>query len=172
MKMRYRIASAAFAALLCGGPAALQARAADPFVTTHAVSEAGAQQVLAAAEREALRLKAPCAIAVVDRSGILVAFLRMDGVREGSPELAIGKARTSAMLERPSAETETNTDGGRVAFVTSGFMALRGGVPLLLHGEAVGAVGVASLSKENDVAIAEAAAAAFASEPASQPASH
>ena len=160
-----------FAAFVCAALAASTARAADPTVTTHAVSEAGAQQVLAAAEREAVRLKAPCAIAVVDRSGILVAFLRMDGVREGSPELAIGKARTSALLERPSAETETNTNGGRVAFVTSGFMALRGGVPLVANGESVGAVGVASLSKENDVTIAKAAAAAFASMPTSRPAS-
>ena len=160
------------ALLACAVFAALSARAADPVATVHVVSEAGAQQVLAAAEREALRLKAPCAIAVVDRSGILVAFLRMDGVREGSPELAIGKARTSAMLERPSAETETNTDGGRVAFVTSGFMSLRGGMPLLLNGESVGAVGVASLSKENDVTIAEAAAAAFRSSPALQPIQH
>ena len=70
------------------------------------------------------------------------------------------------MLERPSAETENNTDGGRVAFVTSGFMSLRGGVTLMVNGESLGAIGVASLSKENDVTIAEAAAAAFASMPA------
>ena len=167
MMLTYPKFPATLAALLCAALAVLPARAADPFVTTHVVSEAGAQQVIAAAEREAVRLKASCAIAVVDRGGILVAFVRMDGVREGSPELAIGKARTSAMLERPSAETETNTDGGRVAFVTSGFMALRGGVPLMVNGESVGAVGVASLSKENDVTIAEAAAAAFASMSAS-----
>jgi len=41
-------------------------------------------------------LHAPCTIAIVDSSGILVAFLKMDGVRAGSPDLAIGKARTEA----------------------------------------------------------------------------
>ena len=63
------------------------------------ISEAGAQMVVLAARREAESLHAPCAIAVVDGSGVLVAFLRMDTVRPGSPELAIGKARTSALLQ-------------------------------------------------------------------------
>ncbi len=136
--------------------------AADPTNTVKVISEAGAQQVLSAAEHEAEKLHAPCAIAVVDASGILVAFLKMDGVRAGSPDLAIGKARTSALLQRPSAETESNVDNGRLAFVTSGFMTLRGGVPLMAGEEVVGAVGVAGLNKDNDVTIAQAAAAAFA----------
>ncbi len=140
------------------------AGAADSTVTVKMISEAGAQQVLAAAEHKAESLHAPCAIAVVDKSGILVAFLKMDGVRAGSPDLAIGKARTSALLERPSAETENNVDKGRSSFVTSGFMTLRGGVPLKAGEEVVGAVGVAGLNKDNDVAIAQAAAAAFASQ--------
>jgi glc operon protein GlcG len=135
--------------------------AADPTRTVQVISEAGAQQVLTAAEHEAEKLHAPCAIAVVDASGTLVAFVKMDGVRSGSPDLAIGKARTSALLERPSAETESNVDNGRLAFVTAGLMTLRGGVPLKAGDQVVGAVGVASLSKDNDVAIAQAAAAAF-----------
>jgi len=148
------------------------ARAADLTLPVSIVSEAGAQQVLVAAEQEARRLNAPCAVAVVDTSGILVAFLKMDGVRAGSPDLAIGKARTSALLQRPSAETENNVDNGRVAFVTGGFMTLRGGVPLMANGVTVGAVGVASLNKDNDVTIAERAAAAFASTSSSQHAGH
>ncbi len=133
-----------------------------PTLKTETISEAGAQQVIIAAKREAETLQAPCAIAVVDGSGILVAFTKMDGVRPGSPDLAIGKARTSALLQRPSGETEENVDNGRLAFVTSGLMTLRGGVPLRSGGLVVGAVGVASLNKENDVKIAEAAGAAFA----------
>ena len=137
--------------------------AADSTRTVQVISEAGAQQALAAAEHEAEKLHAPCAIAVVDASGTLVAFLKMDGVRSGSPELAIGKARTSALLERPSAETENNVDNGRAAFMTSGLMTLRGGEPLKAGDQVVGAIGVAGLNKDNDVAIAQAAAAAFAS---------
>ncbi len=138
-------------------------------VTAETISEAGAQQVILAAEHEAERLHAPCAIAVMDGSGILVAFLKMDGVRAGSPDLAIGKARTSALLQRPSAETESNVDSGRFSFVTSGFMTLRGGMPLIAHGVPVGAVGIASVNKDNDVSIAQAAAAAFASQISTQP---
>jgi glc operon protein GlcG len=139
------------------------ALALDSTVTIKVINEAGAQRALAAAEQEAEKLHAPCAIAVVDSSGTLVAFLKMDGVRAGSPELAIGKARTSALLQRPSAETETNVDKGRASFITSGFMTLRGGVPLLSGKEVVGAIGIAGINKDNDVAIAQAAAAAFAS---------
>jgi glc operon protein GlcG len=146
--------------------------AADPTLTVKTISESGAHLVLVAAEHEAERLHAPCAIAVVDASGTLVAFLKMDGVRSGSPDLAIGKARTSALLQRPSAETEDNVDKGRLAFVTAGLMTLRGGVPLKAGGQVVGAVGVASLNKDNDVTIAQAAAAAFESLSTAQPPAH
>jgi glc operon protein GlcG len=146
--------------------------AADPTLAVKTISESGAQQVLIAAEHEAERLQAPCAIAVVDASGTLVTFLKMDGVRSGSPDLAIGKARTSALLQRPSAETEANVDNGRLAFVTTGLLTLRGGVPLKAGGQVVGAVGVASLNKDNDVTIAQAAAEAFASLSTTQPPAH
>ncbi|GGH15186.1 GlcG/HbpS family heme-binding protein [Silvibacterium dinghuense] len=127
-------------------------------VAQRVISEAGARRVLIAAETQAQQLHAPSAIAVVDASGILVAFVRMDDVRPGSPELAIGKARTSALLRRPSGETEDNVDNGRTAFVTSGFMTLRGGFPILDHGEVIGAIGVAGVNKDNDVRISQAAA--------------
>jgi glc operon protein GlcG len=146
--------------------------AADPTVSAKVISASGAQQALSAAEHEAERLHAPCAIAVVDSSGTLVGFLKMDGVRAGSPDLAMGKARTSALLQRPSEEAENNVDNGRVAFVTSGFMTLRGGVPLMSGSEVVGAIGIAGLNKDNDVAIAKAAAAAFAALSSGQPVAH
>ena len=149
--------------LALGAVAACDAQepAINPILTQHTISEEGAREVLKTAEAQAQRLHAPSAIAVVDASGYLVAFVRMDGVRPGSPELAIGKARTSALLRRPSSETEENVDNGRVAFITSGFMSLRGGVPILSKGETIGAVGVAGVNKDNDVLIAQAAAAAL-----------
>ena len=155
--------------LLCS--ATVRGSAADKALNVKVISEAGAKQVIDAAEHEAERLHAPCAIAVVDRSGILVAFLKMDGVRDGSPDLAIGKARTSALLQRPSAETESSVNNGRSAFITAGLMTLRGGVPLMVGQEVVGAVGIAGLNKDTDVTIAEAAAATFTSVSGGQPAS-
>jgi glc operon protein GlcG len=130
--------------------------------TTKVINQAGAQSALRAAIETATRLNAPCAIAVVDRSGILVGFERMDGVRPGSPDLAIGKARAAAMLERPTSEIEDNTNKGRTAFVTAGFLTLRGGAPLQEGHQVVGAIGVAGLNKDNDVKIATEAAEAFA----------
>jgi glc operon protein GlcG len=124
------------------------------------LDQAGAQTVLQAARQSAQQRTAPSAIAVVDRAGDLLAFERMDGVRPASADLAIEKARTAARLQRPTAEIEDNINRGRTAFVTADIMALRGGVPIHVDGEVVGAVGVAGLNKDTDTGIATAAAAA------------
>jgi Haem-degrading len=90
---------------------------------------------------------------VVDPAGNLLAFERMDGVRPASADLAIGKARTAARLQRPTAEIEDNINQGRTAFVTANIAALRGGTPIRLAGEVVGAVGIAGLSVSSLMAI-------------------
>ena len=126
------------------------------------VTPAGARVALEAATANADLLKAPCAIAVVDRSGTLVAFESLDGVRPGSADLAIGKAHAAALLQRPTIEMENNTNQGRIAFVTADLLALRGGVPLRAGDVVVGAIGIAGINKDNDVRIADEAAAAFA----------
>jgi glc operon protein GlcG len=131
------------------------------------LDQAGAQAVLHAAKDGAQQRNAPSAIAVVDPAGDLLAFLRMDGVRPASADLAIEKARTAARLRRPTAEIEDNINNGRTAFVTADIMALRGGMPIHVNGEVVGAVGVAGLSKETDTEIATTAAAALS--PSSTP---
>ena len=123
------------------------------------LDQAGAQTVLQAANESAQQRNAPSAIAVVDPAGDLLAFQRMDGVRPASADLAIEKARTAARLRRPTAEIEDSINQGRTAFVTANIAALRGGVPIRVSGEVVGAVGVAGLSKEADTDIANAAAA-------------
>src|SRR6266436_1546184 len=125
------------------------------------LDQAGARTVLQAARESAQQRNAPSAIAVVDPAGDLLAFQRMDGVRPASAELAIGKARTAARLQRPTEEIEDNINRGRTAFVTAGIAALRGGVPIRVNGKVVGAVGVAGLSKETDTGIANTAAAAL-----------
>ena len=130
-------------------------------VSITSLDQTGAQAVLQSAKETAEQRHAPSAIAVVDRAGDLIAFLRMDGVRPGSVDLAIGKARTAARLQRPTAEVEDNINHGRTAFVAAGIMALRGGMPVRVDGQVVGAVGVAGLSKETDTEISAAAAAAL-----------
>lgn len=130
-------------------------------ISARILDQAGAQAVLRSAQESARQRNAPSAIAVVDPAGDLLAFVRMDRVRPASGELAIEKARTAARLQRPTAEIEDNIDQGRTAFVTAGIMALRGGMPVRVGGDVVGAVGVAGLSKESDTEIAKAAAEAL-----------
>ena len=102
---------------------------------------------------------------MADPAGDLLAFQRMDGVRPASADLAIQKARTAARLQRPTAEIENNINRGRTAFVTANIMALRGGMPVRVNGEVVGAVGVAGSSSESDTDIAGTAAAALGPSP-------
>jgi glc operon protein GlcG len=141
--------------------AALCTAAEAQTVQVMVLNQAGAQTVLQAAERSALQRNAPSAIAVVNPDGDLIAFQRMDGTRPASGDLAIQKARTAARLQRPTAEIEDNVDNGRTAFITADIMALRGGMPVRVNGEVVGAVGVAGLSKETDTEIAAGAAGAL-----------
>jgi len=129
------------------------------------LDQAGAQTVLQAAKDSAQQRNAPSAIAVVDAAGDLLAFERMDGVRPASADLAIEKARTAARLRRPTAEIEDSINQGRTAFVTADIMALRGGMPIRLNGEVVGAVGIAGLSKETDTDVANTAATALGPSP-------
>jgi glc operon protein GlcG len=126
-------------------------------VNVRVLDQAGAQTVLQAARESAQQQNAPSAIAVVDPAGDLLAFLRMDGVRPASADLAIGKARTAARLQRPTEEIEDS------------IAALRGGVPIRVGGEVVGAVGVAGMSKETDTGIATTAARALSPSPKTPP---
>ena len=138
-------------------------------VSVRVLDQAGAERVLQAARESLQRLNAPSAIAVVDPAGDLLAFQRMDGVRPASADLAIEKARTAARLRRPTAEIEDSINQGRTAFVTADIAALRGGAPIRVGGEVVGAVGVAGTSKETDTAIATAAATALSPSPSTPP---
>jgi glc operon protein GlcG len=130
------------------------AHAAPLISTALTLSEAGAARALQMAETRATAAKAPSAIAVVDGSGLLLAFVRMDDVRPGSIELAIGKARSAALMRRPTDELEENVAKGRTALATAGLTTLRGGAPIMVHGACVGAIGVAGLNKDEDAAIA------------------
>lgn len=97
------------------------------------------------------------AIAVVDRHGELLAFLRTDGCRLSSIDIAINKAFTAAreqiesgeLGERSRAEGFPMTNFGELRYVTWG-----GGVPIKVDGHTVGAVGVSGLPEEDDINLA------------------
>jgi glc operon protein GlcG len=104
------------------------------------------------------------AVAVVDAHGELLAFLRTDGCRLPSVNIAINKAYTAAREQTESGsvgeasrqEGFPMTNFGELRYVSWG-----GGVPLVADGEVVGAVGVSGLPEADDIELARAAAAHF-----------
>jgi len=131
----------------------------------------GARKVIAAAEAEAKRLDAPGGdIVVVDDGGSLVEMDRLDGTFAADATISVGKARTSALFKKPTKVFEDIVNKGRTAKAAlpdSLFTPLQGGVPTIVDGQVIGAVGVsgaASAQQDEDIAIAIAdAAAALAS---------
>jgi glc operon protein GlcG len=128
-----------------------------------ALSLDGAKQVIAAAEAEAERNNWTVAIAIVDPAGELLLFHRRDGTQPGSIDVAIGKARTAARFRRPTKALEDVVLGGRtVLLAVSGITPLEGGVPIVIDGEIVGAIGVSGVTSQQDAQVAEAGTRAVA----------
>jgi uncharacterized protein GlcG (DUF336 family) len=122
----------------------------------------GAKAILTAAEAEASKNKWPVAIAVVDESGNLIAFHKVDDTQIGSIDIAIGKARTAARMKRPTKALEDAVAGGRtVMLAVEGLTPLEGGVPVVLDGRVIGAVGVSGVTSQQDAQVAQAGAAAL-----------
>ena len=127
----------------------------------------GAKQIIAATAAEARRNKVGGAIAVVDEGGNLLALERLDGTFAASGNISIGKARTAAIFQRPTKAFEEIIRGGRTPMLAlHDFTPLQGGVPIVVDGQVVGAVGVsgaASAQQDEDFALIGAhAAQAFA----------
>jgi uncharacterized protein GlcG (DUF336 family)/mannose-6-phosphate isomerase-like protein (cupin superfamily) len=132
-----------------------------PYLTTrHTIDEAGAEAVLDAAESHAREDGHRVVIAVVERSGELVALRRTPGAQIASSRVAVDKARTAAIFVRPSREIEQQVSSGRLgALALHGARALTGGIPLKVGDEVVGAIGTSGETPDEDEAISIAGAA-------------
>jgi uncharacterized protein GlcG (DUF336 family)/mannose-6-phosphate isomerase-like protein (cupin superfamily) len=121
----------------------------------------GARQVIAAAEAHARSKAGTGVIAVVDAGGNLMAVERLDGTFAAGAQISIGKARTAALFRKPTRVFEEIIRNGRTSMVAlDDFTPLQGGVPIVVDGEVVGAIGVrgaASAQEDEDVAMAGAA---------------
>jgi glc operon protein GlcG len=125
----------------------------------------GARRVIAAARAEASAKNAPGAvIAVVDDGGNLMALERLDGTFAAGANISIGKARTAALFKKPTRVFEDLINKGRTAMTAlTDFTPLQGGVPIVVDGRIVGAVGVSgAASAQQDEELATAGAAAVA----------
>jgi glc operon protein GlcG len=126
------------------------------------LSLAGARKVAAAAQEAARAKGKDVVIVVVDDAGYVLLLERMDGAQVASVNVGIGKARTAAIYRRPSREFEEQIRNGRVAALAlADATPLQGGVPVLLDGKLVGAIGVSGDSPQVDEDIAIAGASAF-----------
>lgn len=119
-------------------------------------------RILAAARTEALAHGWPVAIAIVDDGGHPLALERLDNCAPVSAYIAIEKARTAALGRRESKAYEDMINGGRTAFLSAPVLSgtLEGGVPVVVDGQVVGAVGVSGVKAPEDAQVAKASVAA------------
>lgn len=124
---------------------------------------ADVKAILAAAEAEADRNGWAVSIAVVDEGGHPLGMQRLDRAAPISSHMCVEKARTAALGRRESRIYEENINKGRVAFLSAPVLQgmLEGGVPIMVEGECIGAVGVSGVQSADDVKIARAGIAAL-----------
>jgi len=129
--------------------------------TRRVIDDAGAEAAIDAAAEYANERGHRVVIAVVDPAGELVQLRRTAGAQVASSRVALDKARTAAIFVRPSRVLEDQVSQGRLgALALHGGSALTGGIPLVVDGEVVGAIGTSGETPDEDEAISLAGAAA------------
>jgi glc operon protein GlcG len=126
------------------------------------LSLADVKRIAAAAEAEALKNQWIVTIAIVDDGGHLLWLQRLDGAAPVSAHIAPAKARTAALGRRESKTYEDMINQGRTSFLSAPTIEglLEGGVPVMIDGHCVGAVGVSGVKSSEDAQIAKAGIAA------------
>ncbi len=118
-------------------------------------------QIIQAARSEAQQQGWAVAIAVVDDGGHPLALERLDGCAPIGAYIATEKARSAALGRRETKGYEDMVNGGRSAFLSAPLItSLEGGVPVLVDGQVVGAVGVSGVKADQDAQVAKAGIAA------------
>lgn len=156
------IRSACLSLLLLVSASTAHAQMPNPYGPS--ISLDSAKAAAAPAVAEARKNKWNMAVAIVDTAGTLVYFEKMDGTQLGSVTIAIEKARSSALFKRPTRGFQEGVaaggDGLRILGLT-GAVPVEGGVPLLMNGQIVGAIGVSGATASQDGQCAQAGAAAL-----------
>lgn len=121
------------------------------------IALAAAKAIMAGAEREAVANQWPMAIAIVDSTAHLVLFQRLDQTQLGSMDVALAKAMTAIRFRRPTKVFEDAIAAGgagiRIATMP-GVVALEGGIPIVVQGKVVGAIGVSGMLSSQDAQVA------------------
>lgn len=121
------------------------------------------KKIAASAEAEATSNKWAVAIAIVDDGGHLLWLQRLDGTAPISADIAPAKARTAALGRRESKIYEDIINNGRFSFISAPTLQgmLEGGVPIMIDGQCLGAIGVSGVKSTEDAQIAKAGIAAL-----------
>lgn len=123
------------------------------------LSQTEVQQILKAARSEAQNNHWAVSIAIVDDGGHPLALERLDECAPISAYIATEKARTSALGRRESKGYEDMVNGGRHAFLSAPLLtSLEGGVPIIVDGQVIGAIGVSGVTSVQDAQVAKAGA--------------
>jgi glc operon protein GlcG len=118
-----------------------------------------AKKAAAAALAEARKNNWYMAVAIVDPSGTLVYYEKMDNTQTGSAHVSIEKARTAAMFKRPSKAFQDALAGGGAGLRVLGLpevVPVEGGIPIMVNDQIVGAIGVSGDTSDNDGVCAQA----------------
>jgi len=152
-----RFVGAFVLSLLCAGGAS-----AAELATKTALTLEVAKVLSAASEAEASKNNWSVVIAIVDDGGRLLHLVRRDGTQIASVDVAQGKARSAVGFKRPTKALEDTIAGGRNAMLgIEGLTPVQGGLPLVVNGETIGAVGVSGATSQQDEQVAAAAVAAL-----------
>jgi glc operon protein GlcG len=136
---------------------------ADQLAEKKALTLAVAKQVAAAAESEAAKSNFTMVIVVVDDGGNLVYLEKMDETQFGSIEVAQAKAHSAIAFKRPTKVFQDAVAGGNTGILKlPGAIATEGGLPLVVDGKIIGAIGVSGGTSQQDGTVAAAGANALA----------
>ncbi|MEO8624063.1 MAG: heme-binding protein [bacterium] len=153
MRSRYLLA---FTFVMCGAlPARAQLRA------TSVLTLDGARNIVAASEEEAKKNNWSMSVAIVDASGGLVLFHKGDGSRPSNVDFALAKARTAARFQRATKTLDSAVTAGRLQWLAVDALPIEGGVPIIVDGQIIGAVGVSGGTAAQDAQVASAGIAAL-----------
>jgi glc operon protein GlcG len=132
-------------------------------LTKPVLSHEDVKKIAAAAEAEAVANKWAVSISIVDDGGHALWFQRLDGAAPISSHIAPSKARVAALGRRESKVYEEMINNGRVSFLSAPEMPgmLEGGVPIIVDGHVVGAVGVSGVKSNEDAQVAKVGIAAL-----------
>ena len=139
-------------------PAAPAAPPAPPPDYGAPITNEQAKKVMAGAEAEAKKNKWNVVITILDSGGQLVMLQRLDGAQWGSIDISREKAKSAVALRRPTKALQDliAQGGANLRLLSLGYSVLEGGIPIVMGGKIIGAVGVSGVTSQQDAQIAQA----------------